>query len=66
VGSEESSTIHVNVTYAGATTSLTVDGLRKNSQYRYQIQASNKFGSSPPSTPVEISMVMALVYLFIA
>jgi hypothetical protein len=58
VGSEENRTTQVNVTDTDseASTQVTVDGLRRNSQYHYQILASNQFGSSS-STPVEIGEI---------
>jgi hypothetical protein len=61
VDSEENRTIHkVNVTDPQVSTNITVSALRENSQYHYQILASNQFGSSLPSTPVEIGKVTEL------
>jgi hypothetical protein len=48
----ENATTLINITEAAR--NVTVDGLRENSRYHYQILASNQFGSSSPSTPVEI------------
>jgi hypothetical protein len=57
VGSVEKRTIQVNITDPEVSTNITVDGLRENSRYRYQILASNQFGSSSPSTAVEIGEI---------
>jgi hypothetical protein len=48
----ENATTLINITEAAR--NVTVDGLRENSRYHYQVLVSNQFGSSSPSTAVEV------------
>jgi hypothetical protein len=57
----ENATTLINITEAAR--DVTIDGLRENSRYHYQILASNQFGYSPPATPVEIGKLSLRTYL---
>jgi hypothetical protein len=48
----ENATTLINITEAAR--DVTVYGLRENSRYHYRVLASNQFGSSSPSTAVEV------------
>ena len=38
----------------GDIVNITISGLMENTRYRYHVIATNQFGASPASTPVEI------------
>ena len=63
VDSEENATTQLQINVTQATRGITVDGLRENSCYHYQVEASNQFGSSRPSTPVEIGNLITILTL---
>ena len=46
----------------GDIVNITISGLIENTCYRYQVLATNQFGDSDPSTPVEIGKCINAVH----